>query len=86
MTIPYKFRICIAIGDGPVIELFRANRPYHHADWSYWTRDLSPAWDRWTEFPMNDKDCISPRPVARTLPKPSSETRSRLYAANPHQE
>jgi hypothetical protein len=87
MNTPYSFRICAQLPGGPVMELLRSHERYNRSFWVSYTSDISRDWDVWTEMPMHDKHTLGgKRPVARTHSKPSSETRSRLYAANPHQE
>lgn len=86
MIPPYKFRIVCALADGPVIELFRANRNYAQADWNYHTRELSPDWDVWVEHTLADRHCLSARPTVRAPHVASMAERARLYPVNPHQE
>lgn len=61
MTFPYTFRICACLPGHDPIELFRSSKKYESSYWTSWTRDLSPEWTCWVEYPMDDRHTITPR-------------------------
>jgi hypothetical protein len=81
MTIPpYKFRImgCLP-GDTP-IEIHRSDVKYSQSLWNRHTRGFAAEWTLWSEHPMEDRLCISPRirPAKYVAPVPTHGCRMPL--------
>ena len=65
MILPYTCRLMTLINSEPV-ELVRFNRHVANSDIAFFTRDLSGPW--WKERPLQERECISSRPVPVTTP------------------